>query len=197
MLALAGATADIAHLASLFMDRDHQRENIAAVLAAAQRAGRKRSDLEIDLSVTVSASSDRAAARHDARRNAAETILWIAGTDRHNARRTDWERPKQFDIDEDLVRAPTTRWDMWRTPELPADLEAMIDEATLDRFTIAGEPGECAKRLRELAVALPEVTGLRIKLPRPVRAATYADYETAIRGMGEVIAELRSAPVAA
>ena len=52
-------------------------------------------------------------------------------------------------------------------------------------------PEECARRIRALASALPEVTGFRIKLPRPVRAATYADYERAIRGMGDVIAALR------
>ncbi|HEX9267762.1 MAG TPA: LLM class flavin-dependent oxidoreductase, partial [Candidatus Limnocylindria bacterium] len=194
MLRLAGEIADIAHLASLFMDVEHQRDNVHAVLDGARASGRSARDLEIDMSVTVSVSSDRERARRDARRNAAQTILWIAGTDSHNARRRDWQRPPQFDVDEDLIRALTTRWDMWRDPELPAELEAMIDDETLDRFTIAGEPEECARRMRALAEALPEVTGFRIKLPRPVRAATYADYEDAIRGMGQVIAKLRPEP---
>jgi 5,10-methylenetetrahydromethanopterin reductase len=194
MLRLAGEIADIAHLASLFMDIEHQRDNVRAVLEGARAAGRRPGDVEIDMSVTVSVSSDRERARRDARRNAAQTILWIAGTDSHNARRRDWQRPPQFDIDEGLIRALTTRWDMWRQPELPPELEAMIDDETLDRFTVAGEPEECARRMRALAEALPEVTGFRIKLPRPVRAATYADYEGAIRGMGQVIAKLRPEP---
>jgi 5,10-methylenetetrahydromethanopterin reductase len=194
MLRLAGEIADIAHLASLFMDVGHQRDNVRAVLDGARAAGRSSRGLEIDMSVTVSVSSDRERARRDARRNAAQTILWIAGTDSHNARRRDWQRPPQFDVNEELIRALTTRWDMWRDPELPADLEAMIDDETLDRFTIAGEPEECARRMRALAEALPEVTGFRVKLPRPVRAATYADYEEAIRGMGQVIAKLRPEP---
>ena len=189
MLHLAGEIADIAHLASLFLDREHQRANIAGVLGGARAAGRDTRSVEIDLSVTVSVSSDREKARRDARRNAAQTILWIAGTDRHNAKR-EWKRPPEFNVDEGLVRALTTKWDMWRVPELPAELEAMIDDETLDRFTIAGEPAECARRMRELAEELPEVTGFRIKLPRPVRAATYADYEESIRGMGQVIAKL-------
>ena len=193
MLRLAGEIADIAHLASLFLDRKHQRSNIAAVLEGARAAGRDTRSLEIDVSVTVSVSSDRERARRDARRNAAQTILWMAGTDRHNAKR-EWQRPPEFDVDEGLVRALTTKWDMWRVPELPAALEAMIDDETLDRFTIAGEPEECAQRMRALTSALPEVTGFRIKLPRPVRAATYADYEESIRGMGEVIAKLRPEP---
>jgi len=196
MLRLAGALADIAHLASLFLDRRHQRENIAAVLAGARAARRDAGALEIDLSVTVSVSRDRAKARRDAKRNAAQTILWMAGTDRHNAKR-EWKRPTGFDIDEDLIRALTTRWDMWRVPELPDELADMIDEATLDRFTVAGEPEECAERLAAMARDLPEATGFRVKLPRPVRAATYEDYEDAIRGIGEVVAALRKTPAAA
>ena len=191
MLRLAGEIADIAHLASLFMDVAHQRENVRAVLDGARKAGRTPRDLEIDMSVTVSVSSDRDEARREARRNAAQTILWIAGTDRHNARRKDWQRPPQFDVSDDLVHALTTRWDMWRDPELPSELEAMIDDETLDRFTVSGSPSECERRMRALAEALPEVTGFRVKLPRPVKAATYADYERAVLGMGEVIAALR------
>ena len=197
MLRLAGELADVAHLASLFLDRDHQRENIAAVLAGAHAAGRDARDLEIDLSVTLSVSRDRALARRDAKRNAAQTILWMAGTDRHNAKRTDWQRPAHFDIDEDLIQALTTRWDMWRVPELPDELAALIDDETLDRFTIAGEPEECADRLRRMTGELPGVTGFRVKLPRPVKDATYESYEDAIRGIGLVVAALRRTPAAA
>ena len=196
MLRMAGEIADIAHLASLFLDRRHQRDNIAAVLAGARGAGRDPGTLEIDLSITVSVSRDRARARHDAKRNAAQTILWMAGTDRHNAKRTDWKRPEHFDVDEALIQTITTGWDMWRVPELPEELAAMIDDATLDRFTVAGDPDECAERLRAIVRELPEATGVRVKLPRPVKAATYAEYEDAIRGMGEVIAALRKSPAA-
>lgn len=198
MMALAGEIADIAHLASLFLNVDHQRENVAAVVAGARGAGRSPSDLEIDVSVTVSVSADREHARREARRNAAQTILWIAGTDTHNRRRADWQRPRQFDVPDELVHALTERWDMWREPELPPGLEAMIDDDVLDQFAVAGGPDECAEKLRALAAAVPEVTGFRVKLPRPTRAATYRDYEEAIAGMGEVIALLRrlAAPVA-
>lgn len=192
MLRLAGEIADIAHLASLFMDTEHQRDNVRLVQDGARAVGRDVRGLEIDMSVTVSVSSDGEQARSDARRNAAQTILWIAGTDTHNARRKDWQRPTQFNVNEDLIRALTTRWDMWKQPELPPELAALIDDETLDRFTVSGGPEECARRMRALAEALPEVTGFRIKLPRPVRAATYGDYERSIRGMGEVIAALRA-----
>jgi 5,10-methylenetetrahydromethanopterin reductase len=196
MLRLAGEIADIAHLASLFLDTKHQRSNISAVRAGARAAGRDPGSLEIDLSVTVSVSADREFARREARRNAAQTILWMAGTDRHNAKRV-WKRPEGFDIDETLIQALTKRWDMWRVPELPDELAAMIDDETLDRFTVAGDADECAERLRAIARNLPEATGMRVKLPRPVKAATYQDYEDAIRGMGDVISALRKTPAAA
>jgi alkanesulfonate monooxygenase SsuD/methylene tetrahydromethanopterin reductase-like flavin-dependent oxidoreductase (luciferase family) len=79
MLKLAGEVADIAHLASLFLDPEHQRDNIRRVVAGARGAGRDPNALEIDLSVTVSVSADRAYARREAKRNAAQTILWMAG----------------------------------------------------------------------------------------------------------------------
>ncbi len=190
MLRLAGEIADIAHLASLFLNVAHQRENVAAVLAGARGAGRDTRALEIDASVTISVSADREHARHEARRNAAQTILWIAGTDSHNRRRRDWQRPAQFDVPEHVVNALTTGWDMWNQPELPRALEALIDDRILDEFAVAGTADECAERLREISAALPEITGFRVKLPRPTRAATYQDYEQAIIGMGQVIARL-------
>jgi 5,10-methylenetetrahydromethanopterin reductase len=195
MLRLAGEIADIAHLASLFLDPAHQRRNIAAVIAGAQAAGRDAAALEIEISVTLSVSEDREYARHEARRNAAQTILWMSGTDTHNLRRRDWVPPAELGVPASVVDALSTRWDMWREPELPAELEPLIDDATLDRFAVAGTASECAARLGEIAAGFPEVTGVRIKLPRPTRSATLADYERAIRGIGDVIA--RVAPASA
>jgi len=76
MLRLAGEIADIAHLASLFMDVEHQRDNVHAVLDGARVAGRSPRDLEIDMSVTVSVSSDRERARRDAPWRFAAARAW-------------------------------------------------------------------------------------------------------------------------
>jgi 5,10-methylenetetrahydromethanopterin reductase len=198
MLRLAGELADIAHLASLFLDGAHQRANVDSVMEAARAAGRDPARLELDMSVTVSVSEDRALARGEARRNAAQTILWMAGTDSHNARRRDWKPPRELGVDERVVAALTKEWDMWREPELPPKLAALIDDETLDRFTVAGQPDECAARLRSIAASFPEVTGFRLKLPRPTRGATFESYVDSIRGMGEVIGlyRMRTATVA-
>lgn len=192
MLQLAGEIADVAHLASLFLDPKHQRENVDAVLAGAKTAGRDLAALEIDCSVTISVSEDREYARTEAKRNAAQTILWMAGTDTHNRRRREWKRPSQLNVPEEVVRALTERWDMWNVPELPDELAALITDDILDRFTVAGTSEECAARLCGMASALPEVTGFRVKLPRPVSGMSMAEYERAIRGMGQVISAVRA-----
>src|SRR5262249_54460615 len=58
MLRLAGEIADVVHLASLFLNVDHQRDNLARIHEGARRAGRPAGSFEIDLSVTVAISRD-------------------------------------------------------------------------------------------------------------------------------------------
>jgi alkanesulfonate monooxygenase SsuD/methylene tetrahydromethanopterin reductase-like flavin-dependent oxidoreductase (luciferase family) len=191
MLRLAGEIADIAHLASLFLGLAHQRDNIARVHEGARRAGRPAGSFEIDLSVTVSISHDAETARRLARRTAAQTILWMAGAERYSKGRTDWQRPAGFAVPQDLIDALATQWDMWTEPALPAHLAARISDDLLDQFAIAGGPRECAARIRALAASLPEVTGLRIKLPQPLGPEAYDRYAETIGLMGEVIDALR------
>ncbi len=191
MLRLAGEIADIVHLASLFVDADHHRDNIALVSAGASSAGRRPGDFEIDLSVPVSISRDRNGARRAAKRIAAQGILWTAGADRYARQRTDWQRPRQFDVPLWLVEEIAARWDMWTQPALPEDVAALIDDDVLDRFAVAGEPAECADRLAALADSLPEVTGFRFKLPPAVGASSLGLYADTISAMAQIIPALR------
>jgi 5,10-methylenetetrahydromethanopterin reductase len=195
MLRLAGEIADVAHLASLFLNVDHQRDNLARIDEGARRAGRPGGSFEIDLSLTVAISRDAEAARRAARRTAAQTILWMAGAERYSEKRTDWQRPPQLAVSQELIDALATRWDMWSDPALPDDLAAMISDDVLDQFAVAGGPRECAARLQAIAAALPEITGMRIKLPPPIGPDAYARYEETILLMGEVIDSLRAAQV--
>ncbi len=113
MLELAGELADIVHLASFFVNVEHQRENLAAVRAGAQRSGRDSSSFEIDISMPCSISDDREAARQAARRPAAQGILWTAAAERYSRDRADWVRPAQFRVPDDVVEALSSRWDFW------------------------------------------------------------------------------------
>jgi len=193
MLRLAGEIADIAHLASLFLNADHQRENLTQIQEGARRAGRAAGSFEVDLSVTLAISRDVDSARRAARRTAAQTILWMAGAERYSAQRADWQRPRQLAVPEEVIHALATRWDMWNEPALPDHLAAMISDDLLDQFAVAGGPRECAERLRALSASLPEITGLRIKLPPPIGPDAYTRYEEAILLMGELIVALREA----
>ncbi|MDP9276444.1 MAG: LLM class flavin-dependent oxidoreductase [Chloroflexota bacterium] len=198
MLALAGEIADIVHLASLFLGRDNRAEELRRVAEGAQKAGRAAGSYEIDISVTVSASHDRERARRAALRNAAQSILWYAGADQYGRQR-EWSVPRGFAVPATTVEALARGWDMWKDPDLPADLGALITDDVLDQFTVWGEPLDCARRLGVLAADAPGATGFRVKLPLPLRSRTLSDYTGDVEALGEVIAAYRRAsePVAA
>ena len=190
MLALAGEIADIVHLASLFLGADSRADDLARVAAGARSADRAPGSYEIDISVTVSASHDRAAARRAALRNAAQSILWYAGADSY-AKQRDWNVPHGFAVPRTTVDALAAGWDMWRDPELPEELGALITDDLLRDFTVWGEPAECAQRLAEIAAEAPGATGFRLKLPLPVRTKTLAEYLADVDALAEVIAAYR------
>jgi len=190
MIALAAEVADIIHLASLFLGAESRAEDLARVREAARGAGRADGSYEIDVSVTVSASSDRERARRAALRNAAQSILWYAGADRYGRQR-EWSVPRGFAVPRATVDALAAGWDMWRDPELPPALGALIGDDTLDQFTVWGTPAECARRLRTLAAEAPGATGFRVKLPLPVRSRTIDEYLADVDALGLVIAAYR------
>jgi 5,10-methylenetetrahydromethanopterin reductase len=194
MLALAGEVADIVHLASLFLGRESRADDLARVATGAARAGRPAGSFEIDISVTVSASPDRARARAAALRNAAQSILWYAGADQYGRDR-EWNVPAGFSVPRSTVDALAKGWDMWRDPELPPELGALIGDEVLDQFTVWGAPDECAARLARLAREAPGATGFRLKLPIPVKTRTLGQYLEDVEMLAQVIAAYRGSPV--
>jgi len=167
MIELAGEIADIVHLAAFFVNVTHRREELEHVAAGAARAGRAMRSFEIDISIPCSVSDDRAAARHAAKRPAAQGILWMAGAEKYSRQRADWRRPTEFNVPEHVITA-LANWDFWTQPYLARELADLITDDVLDQFAIAGTPEECAQRIRELHAALPDVTGVRLyALPPP------------------------------
>ena len=187
MLELAGELADIVHLASFFVNVGHHRENLAAVAAGAARAGRKPGSFEIDISMPCSISPNREAARLAARRPAAQGILWTAAAERYSRDRTDWVRPRQFRVPDNVVEALSTRWDFWTQAAFPRDLTDLITDDILDEFALAGTAEECAERLQRLQEELPEVTGLRIYAVPPAGESLYEGYVEMIEQFQRVI----------
>ena len=193
MLELAGELADIVHLASLFLGQQSRAADLARVAKGASRAERAAGSYEIDISVTVSASRDVRRARAAALRNAAQSILWYAGADRYGRER-EWNVPPGFDVPASTVDALAKGWDMWRDPDLPAELGALIGDDVLDQFTVWGEPAACAERLARLAAEAPGATGFRVKLPIPLKTKTLAEYLEDVDTLGEVLAAYRTSP---
>jgi 5,10-methylenetetrahydromethanopterin reductase len=192
MLALAGEIADIVHLASLFLGSANRADDLRRVADGARQVGRVPGSYEIDISVTVSASHDRERARAAALRNAAQSILWYAGADRYGRQR-EWSVPRGFAVPATTIDALARGWDMWKDPELPADLGALITDDVLEQFTVWGTPQECAARLRRLEAEAPGATGFRVKLPLPLGSRTLADYTDDVEALGEVMAAYRRA----
>jgi len=198
MLRLAGEIADVAHMASWFINVTHYQANLDAIRQSAERAGRTLADLEIDVSIPVCISHDRERARRAARRLAGQAILWMAGVDRYSQHRPDWRPPTEFNVNREVIEALRTGWDMWSQPDLPAQLATMIADDVLDQFTVAGEPVECAERLERIAAERPEATGIRIQAHPPYGMASYEGYAETVRGMREAIERVnRVQPVAA
>jgi 5,10-methylenetetrahydromethanopterin reductase len=187
MLELAGEVADIVHLASFFVNIGHHRDNLAAVRAGADKAGRAMGSFEIDISMPCSISEDREAARDAARRPAAQGILWTAAAERYSRGRSDWVRPSQFRVPDDVVEALSSQWDFWTQPQLPADLARLITDDILDEFALAGTADECAARLRSIQQDLPDVTGLRIYAVPPAGRSLYQGYVDMIDQFERVI----------
>jgi 5,10-methylenetetrahydromethanopterin reductase len=196
MLELAGEVADIVHLASFFVNPGHHRDNLEHVVRGAARAGRSLDRFEVDISMPCSISDDRDAARRAAKRPAAQGILWTAAAERYSRDRTDWVRPPQFSVPEDVIQALAS-WDFWTQARFPDHLADMISDEVLDQFALAGTAEECADRLMRIQRELPEVTGLRIYAVPPAGKPLYEGYVDMVRQFGKVIAIVNRAPVAA
>jgi len=194
MLSLAGEIADIAHLASLALEPKRQRADIDRVLAGAKRRTPGMEPLEIDLSITLSVSDDAAWARAEASRNAEQTIVWAVLAERKGT--IGESISPEPNLPKELQEGLVSQSNVWKETIVPPHLEAMISDDILSNFAVAGTPEQCVTRLRSIAAKFPEVTGFRLKLPRPVEDAPYQHYADGIRQMGRVIEPLRS-PVAA
>ncbi|HEY8823645.1 MAG TPA: LLM class flavin-dependent oxidoreductase [Candidatus Limnocylindria bacterium] len=165
MQRLAGELADIAHLATFYQSVPWLKGIIANIQKGADRAGRAKGTYEIDLSMPCSLSRDRRAARQAAKRLAAIGISWAAAADEYALK--NWTRPADFDVPEDLVRA-ISKWNFRKQLELPQEIADAITDDILDDFALAGDPEECAGRILELQMKLPEITGIRIYAVPPV-----------------------------
>jgi 5,10-methylenetetrahydromethanopterin reductase len=188
MLRVAGEIADVAHMASWFINVEDFQHNLASIRAGADRAGRSLRDLEVDVSIPVCISEDRARARRAARRLAGQAILWMAGQDEYSRHRPDWRPPTEFNVPAELIHALRTRWNMWEQPQLPDELAALMSDEVLDQFAVAGEPLECAERMVQIVRERPEATGIRIQAHPPAgSASSYEGYAETVRGMALAI----------
>jgi hypothetical protein len=75
------------------------------------------------------------------------------------------ELPDEFSVPRSTIDAISTEWNMWSGERLSPAVEKLIDDRVLAQFVVAGDPSECRDQLVGIAEALPQVSGLRFKLP--------------------------------
>jgi 5,10-methylenetetrahydromethanopterin reductase len=192
MIELAGEIADIVHLAAFFVNVTHRREELEHVAAGAARADRAMGSFEIDISIPCSVSDDRDAARHAAKRPAAQGILWMAGAEKYSRQRSDWRRPTEFNVPEHVIAA-LANWDFWTQPYLARELADLISDDVLDQFAISGTPEECAQRIRQLHAERPGVTGVRLYALPPPSDSWFDGYVDMSHAMKRMIALVNAA----
>ena len=111
---------------------------------------------------------------------------------RYARKRTDWQRPPDFAVPDDVVEALATKWDMWSGEVMSSEVEALITDEILDQFTVAGTPDDCVAPLASLAHDLPEASGFRFKLPPITGAGSFERFHEVIISAGRVRRSLRS-----
>jgi len=189
MLELAGELADIVHIAAPFLGERYIDGCIERIATGAARARRRLDDLEIDLSLSAAVLEDGEEARRLAKVVTAYGIIWMAGVERYARQRPSWTVPDELAVPGELVERLATSWDMWSGDPLPDECAALMDDAVLALFGVAGTPAECAPRLRALLARHPEVTGLRLKLP-PLSGPTSAPgYGALVEGVAAALAD--------
>lgn len=190
MLELAGALADVVHIAPPFLGPAYIDGCIEHVRRGAERNGRTLSDLEIDLTISTAIGSDGEHARHLAKVVTAYGIIWMTGVEKFAQQRPNWEVPQELDLPQELVDLLSTSWNMWSGEPLPDECQEMIDKGIIEQFSVAGEPHECAEKFKDLQQRHPELTGFRLKLPPLTGPRSFPDYDEMIRATAEAVADL-------
>ncbi|MBO0730851.1 MAG: LLM class flavin-dependent oxidoreductase, partial [Acidimicrobiaceae bacterium] len=170
MLAVAAEVADIVHIATPFLGPRYMQSDVDHVIAAADSAGRPASAYEIDMTIALSVSSDANFARYTGKSIAAVGILWMANAERRDTTgelvsTRAAELPDEFAVPQATVDAISTEWNMWSGERLSPTIARMIDDQVLAQFVVAGGPSECRDQLLRISEELPQITGLRFKLP--------------------------------
>lgn len=140
MCTLAGALCDGVILMGP-AEAGHVRRQVEWVAAGIAGAGRRREDVEIALVVTLSARAERAAALADVRSWASTEARLIADFA---------EFPANLERFRPEIEAAKTGYDYAQHLSTHAGHQHVLSDELTGALAVAGEPRECAGRLREL-----------------------------------------------
>ncbi len=181
---MAGRMADAVVVGAREMTADALQRYRDWVHDGARSAGRDPDDVEIAPRVTLCVSRDGDAARRSVALYTAH-YLSLGGVEQSGV------DPDRFRLIRRLA-AEATGWYFERDVTYPAQLDALITPDLVQRFAIAGAPGECLEQVRSLADMGYRSVSMNVAAVRRPGESMHAGLRETLEGLAEIMPDVRS-----
>lgn len=184
VMRLAGEMADTALVGARYLSPATADCYRSWVTEGARDAGRDVAEVEIAPRLTLCASKDAESARRTMKRDTAEFLVTL--------------RPADLDIDEEQMRAIAAALERARgwyfDPEAfhPEELDALVSDDLVDKFSISGAPGDCLEQLRRVRELGFTSVSLKLAPVRRPGSDMFGGLRETIESFGEVLGEVAS-----
>ena len=181
---LAGRVADAVVVGARELTADALHLYRAWVHEGAVAAGRDAQDVEIAPRVTLCLSSDGDAARRSVALYTAH-YLSLGSPEQSGLDAARFERIRR------LV-SQAEGWYFEPDVRYPAELDELMTPDLIDRFAMAGAPGECLAKVRRLSEMGFDSVSMNVAAVRRPGHSMYDGLSETLSGLGEIMAEIRS-----
>ncbi len=183
VMRLGGELADRVLVGARYWSPAQAEQYRAWLTEGAARVGRSLDDVEVSPRLTVCISDDGDLARRSVKRYVAHYLSLL--------RPPDLDLPPGFVDEVDEVLAQARGWYFDHDRYDPPKVFDLIDDDLVERFAVAGTPGECAGQMRRVAQLGFE--SFSLNLAAVLRPTMYEGLAETIEGAAEVLAALRAA----
>ena len=183
VMRLAGELADRVLVGARYWSAAQAAEYRGWLAEGAARAGRRPEDVEVSPRLTVCISADGDLARRSVKRYVAHYLSLL--------RPPDLDLPPGFIDQVDEVLAQARGWYFDHDRHDPPGIFDLIDDELVERFAVAGTPGECVTQLRRVAAL--GFDSFSLNLAAVLRPTMYEGLAETIDGAARVLATLRAA----
>ena len=183
VMRLAGELADRVLVGARYWSPAQAEQYRTWLAEGAARVGRSLDDVEVSPRLTVCVSDDGDLARRSVKRYVAHYLSLL--------RPPDLDLPPGFIAEVDEVLAQARGWYFDHDRYDPPQVFDLIDDELVERFAVAGTPGECAGQVRR--VGQLGFDSFSLNLAAVLRPTMYEGLAETIDGAARVLASLRVA----